>query len=173
MRQPEWPWRNRVWVWGKMDGSEPEARPQAPDFGIWPTKEGSSQRGQGPRDRHRGHMDGQVVEMGSMARRHSLAVAQSAARAMKHSPKTPRRRFSVPFHTPMLPRFPIAAVTEPAGYLPRWRAGAGECGVWSLAQHFSSSPFQSHDYPPLYPQIDPDVSRGEFCGHPPKVKWSA
>lgn len=33
-------------VWGKMDGSEPEARPQTPDFGIWPTKEGSSQRGQ-------------------------------------------------------------------------------------------------------------------------------
>lgn len=41
---------------GKMDGSEPEARPQTPDFGIWPTKEGSSQRGQGPRGRHKGHM---------------------------------------------------------------------------------------------------------------------
>lgn len=113
-------------VWGKMDGSEPEARPQTPDFGIWPTKEGSSQRG--PRVRHKGHMAAQVERMGSwncptpFARCRPICRNETFSKnfrvAVFLSHPTPSHSTPSP-PPPCPPGFPIGAVTKLAVYLPR------------------------------------------------------
>lgn len=53
VRQPEWPWRNRVWVWRTMDGSEPEARPQTPDPRLRHLADQGREQPKGPRPKRR------------------------------------------------------------------------------------------------------------------------